>query len=423
MSILLCHPTGNANVRAAAEAFEAAGWLQAFHTGLGWPAAHWLPAPLQRRAFRLPLRRLRLHPRLELARLLASRAGCTQLSRHEIGPLSVDQVYHQVDAAVARALRRVVSHPAAPSLVYAYEDGALATFETAERLGLTRVYELPIGYWRYARRLFRAEAERRPDWAPTLDGLADSHTKLARKDAELALAEQIVVPSQFVRSTLADCPTCSQAAVEVLPYGCPPPVDRQPHRTPHEPLRVLYVGGLSQRKGLADLFDAALLLGSAIQLTVIGRRVGGSCVPLDRALSQHRWLPSLPHSAVLAEMGRHDVLVLPSLFEGLPLVIGEALAQGLPVIATPNAAAEELIVDGREGFVVPIRSPERIAECLERLASDRDLLATMALAAQQRASSWSWQHYGTRLCQLIAPLLAQDGSEVSWSYTARHSGS
>lgn len=405
MRILISHPTGNANVRAAAEAFHSVGWLAAFHTGLAWPAYPWLPAALQRRGVRLPARLLKLHPQLEPARLLAVRAGLKSFIRHEAGPLSVDRVYHQVDASVAASLERAAyrSSPL-PQVVYAYEDGAHATFEAARRLGVTTVYELPIGYWRFARRLFQEEAQRRPAWASTLDGLADSPAKLARKDAELALSQHIVVPSRFVQRTLAECPHVD-ASVTVLPYGCPPPLSVLPERSTTGPLRVLFVGGLSQRKGLADLLEAVDRLGPAVQLTLIGRSVGGHCAPLHEALGCHRWLGSLPRSAVLAEMRRHDVLVLPSLFEGFPLVIGEALAQGLPVIATSHAAAEELVVDGQHGFLVPIRAPEAIATRLEQFLLQPELRHHMATESLMRAAAWSWFDYGRQLrrfaCQLF----------------------
>jgi starch synthase len=413
MRILISHPTGNANVRAAAEAFHSVGWLTAFHTGLAWPAYPWLPAALQRRGVRLPARLLKLHPQLEPARLLAVRAGLKSLIRHEAGPLSVDRVYHQVDASVAASLERAAhrSRPL-PQVMYAYEDGAHATFEAARRLGVTTVYELPIGYWRFSRRLFSEEAERRPDWAPTLDGLADSPAKLARKDAELALADYIIVPSGFVQRTLVECPTCSDTPVTVLPYGCPFPLAELPDRSETGPLRILFVGGLSQRKGIADLLEAVDLLGSSVELTIIGRHVGGPCPPLDRALSRHRWLGTLPRSAVLAEMRSHDVLLLPSLFEGLPLVIGEALAQALPVIATPNAAAEELISHGREGYIVPIRAPERIAELLERLVLQPPLRRSMAAAAIKRARSSSWTHYHEQLCLFLFGVLSSAESSI-----------
>jgi glycosyltransferase involved in cell wall biosynthesis len=402
MTVLLAHPTGSTFVRAAAQAFHASGRLQGFHTTLGWCDHAWLPPALQRRGYPLPPRLLHRHaPGLELARLLAVRAGLRSLTRHESGPLSVDRIYHQLDRAVARSLDRSARRRCLPQALMAYEDGALASFQAAARHGVARVYELPIGHWRLGRSIFAEEAQRRPAWAPTLEGLSDSPAKLARKDEELASANLVLVPSAFVKDSLQAA--AFSAPVAVVPYGCPPPLKAPPPRPASGPLRVLFVGGLSQRKGLADLLEAAALLGDTIQLTLIGRAPAAACQPLELALARHRWLPSLTNPEVQAQMRCHDVLVLPSLFEGLPLVISEALSQGLPVIATPNAAAEERISHGVEGFVVPIRNPEAIAVHLEWLAADRDRLEAMARAALQRAAAGSWHHYSHMLLQAIAP--------------------
>lgn len=404
MAVALIHPTGNANVRAALEALRQAGSLQAFHTGLGWASRPWLPSALQRRSYALPPGSIRSHPERELGRLLASRCGFGFLTRHETGAFCVDRVYHQVDRSAARAIRGDLDRRRAPSVVYAYEDGALASFRLASERGLTKIYELPIAYQRWARDLFTEEAELRPAWACTLDGLCDSPAKLIRKDRELALADQIVVPSSFVRDTLSGSLHGGGKSITVIPYGCPAPVAAPPPRRADGTLRVLFVGGLSQRKGLADLLDAVTLLQGRVELTLIGRIVGGPCVPLQRALETTRWFPTLPHSGVIAMMRQHDVLALPSLCEGLPLVIGEALSQGLPVIATPNSAVEELVDHGREGFVVPIRDPHSIADCLESLAADSALLNTMAHAALVRAGRWSWTDYQHGLLEMFGKM-------------------
>jgi glycosyltransferase involved in cell wall biosynthesis len=404
-SVLLAHPTGNTFVRAASQAFLDAGCLHGLHTSLGWVNRPWLSASLQRRAYQLPPTLLHRHrASLELARLLATRLGWRQWLVHETGALSVDRLYHSFDQAVAHCLERSSRGQQLPSAVMAYEDGALATFQAANAFGLRKVYELPIGHWRLGRAIFAAEAEHRPAWASTLEGLVDSPAKLARKDAELAAADLVLVPSSFVKASLAAAPV--NAPVVVVPYGCPHPLSAPPPRPAHGPLRLLFVGGLSQRKGLADLLDAVSLLGDHVTLTLIGRRPAARCDALDEALQHHRWLPSLPNSVVQAEMRQHDVLVLPSLFEGLPLVISEALAQGLPIIATANAAADERISHGVEGFVVPIRSPESIASCLERLIADRDRVQAMAAACLQRAATSSWAQYRNTLIKVIAPLLA-----------------
>lgn len=406
--LLLSHPTGNANVRAAARAFYTVDWLRELHSCLCWDhgsaLVRLLPARLAcqfaRRSFPgIPLALQYSHPWRELARLATPELPL--LKRHEHGPLSIDAVYRSFDHRVAGHLRGLLGLQA----VYAYEDGALQTFQIAKELGLRRFYDLPIGYWRAARLMFEEERELQPQWASTLTGLRDSPAKLARKDAELQLADVVVVPSQFVRSTLLQHHACS-APIAVVPFGSPPvAVERPPQRT-GGPLRVLFVGSLGQRKGLSYLLEAIDKLGSSVSLTLIGRPVSHDCQPLSAALEKHHWFPSLPHSAVLEQMRQHDVLVLPSLFEGYALVVSEALAQGLPVIATANSGAPESVRDGVEGFIVPIRSSQGIADRLELFAAEPERLIAMGKACMQRAEELSWAHYENGLRQLVDQVLS-----------------
>ncbi len=111
----------------------------------------------------------------------------------------MDAVYRALDARVAARLQQDPDIDA----VYAYEDGAWASFRSARELGVKAIYELPIGYWRFSRKLLEEEAVREPEWATTLRGNHDSTEKLSRKDEELALADHILVPSEFVRKTLS----------------------------------------------------------------------------------------------------------------------------------------------------------------------------------------------------------------------------
>jgi glycosyltransferase involved in cell wall biosynthesis len=109
---------------------------------------------------------------------------------------------------------------------------------------------------------------------------------------------------------------------------------------------------------------------------------------------------------MLGEMRRHDVLVLPSLFEGFGLVILEAMAQGLVVIATPHTAAPDLIEDGTDGFIVPIRSPEAIAEKMEMLLGARERLHEMKLAARRKAEKQRWEVYRRALAQVAREVVS-----------------
>ena len=114
--------------------------------------------------------------------------------------LSVDGVYEALDNDAARSLL----HAAKVRGVYAYEDGAEAVFRAAKTRGVSCLYDLPIGYWRFYHRLLAEERELQPDWSSTLDGMHDSREKLERKDAELALADVIVVASSFTARTLEE---------------------------------------------------------------------------------------------------------------------------------------------------------------------------------------------------------------------------
>src|SRR5207244_8367300 len=92
-------------------------------------------------------------------------------------------------------------------------------------------------------------------------------------------------------------------------------------------------------------------------------------------------------------MRRHDVLLLPSLFEGFGLAITEAMSQGMPVITTAHTAGPDMIDDGVDGFIVPLRSAGAIAEKLELLARDRERLHAMKISAREKAQMHPWDNY------------------------------
>jgi alpha-maltose-1-phosphate synthase len=411
--LLIAHPTGNTFSRAAARAFLAVDALAEFDSSFCWDRSSFynkvLPAKLSqklsRRAFEdipLPLQHS-VQPIRELLRLVTVDLNPAWLPQPLKHFLSWYAIYQRFDHRVSRRINQI-DHL---SSVYCYEDASLQTFQQAKCLGLSCIYDLPIGYWRAAQQIFLEEADRKPEWASTIPGLTDQPRKLAHKDEELQLADLVVVPSQFVRSTLTrHAPWLAPSQIAVVPFGSPRcrPIQQQP-ATSNGPLKVLYVGSLGQRKGLAYLLEAVDLLGASVSLTLIGRPLSHDCAPLRAAMQKHRWIRTLPHQAILEQMSQHDVLVLPSLFEGYALVISEALSQGLAVIATPNSGATESVRDGIEGFIVPIRDPDAIADRLNRLVEDPPLLASMRAASLTRAAQLSWAQSEERLRSVVMPFV------------------
>ncbi len=406
--ILLAHPFGNANVRAVLRALAEANLLGKFVTTLGWPneskAAALLPGKWRRRGYDLAGGKIQSHPIREITRLLAASIGAQQLIEHERGWASIDQVWRNLDARAADWLR---AHRQEIRAVYAYEDCALQLFETARALNVRRVYDLPIAYWETAQKLLREEVARYPEWEPTLGGTQDSAAKLERKTRELELAEMIICPSDFVRDSLPQKVRESKPCV-VIPFGSPA-LPEANHRTNRAagPLRILFAGALTQRKGLADLFAAMRLVRQeSVELVVMGSLLQ----PLAWYRAQFRdfiYEAPRPHEEVLRLMRSCDVFVLPSIVEGRALVQQEAMACGLPVIATRNAGADDLIIDDETGFLVPIRSPEALAEKINWCADHRERISGMGIAAQGRAARLTWRGYGEKVVAALRTLTGE----------------
>jgi glycosyltransferase involved in cell wall biosynthesis len=411
--ILLSHPMGNANVRAVANSFRETGLLHSFHTSIAvYPGNRWdrlsRIGPLKdfrRREFPASLREITFqYPAGELARMAANKLGLKELTRHETGRFSVDGIYHAHDRKVADFVR---NHGDELQGVYAYEDGALETFTAATEKGLRKIYDLPIAYWKTGRELMQEEAQRRPEWAKTLGGgIKDSEVKVARKVKELELADVVVGPGYFVMDSL---PAWAADKYRIVsPFGSPDNggiLSGGRAKKNDKRLRVLFVGSMGQRKGLGDLFEAMKGLDpEKVELVVLGSPLADMDF-YRNAFAGFRYEPTRSHAGVLELMAECDVFCLPSIVEGRALVMQEAMSQGLPVIITPNTGGQDLVVEKETGFLVPIRSPEAIAEKIEWFINNREELPRMGRAASAHAAKYTWSAYGGKIAEEIAVFL------------------
>lgn len=412
MKLLFSHPAGNQNVRAMLDGLEAAGMLARFATTVAVEpdnvalklVPQGLSRDLLRRRFNIPREKILQHPWRELARAVCSRAGWNYWLRHEEGFASIDGVLQDFDRFSARALPRLHQRFGIGA-VYTYEDSALDTFQAAKALGVKCVYDLPISYWEVGRKLMEEEVQRLPAWVEAMGGgMSDSPAKLERKARELELADLVVVPSRFVADSL---PAWAGQKTRVLsPFGSPLPAAAAAHKTvdPSKPLRVLFVGSMGQRKGLGDLFQAMhLLKGENIELVVMGSLLNEPAFYRGQ-YADFTHEKGRPHPEVLALMRSCDVFCLPSLYEGRALVMQEAMSQGLPIVITPNTGGDDLVIEGKTGFLVPIRSPEKIAEKLAWFNQNRQELPAMSEAAVQHAASYTWKKYSEVVIDAIRKL-------------------
>jgi glycosyltransferase involved in cell wall biosynthesis len=281
--------------------------------------------------------------------------------------------------------------------VVAYEGFALEAFHTAERNGARRLLNYPVAHHRQRRLVREEELTLEPDFASTWPGFTDwgpGHE--ARLDEEIELADGVLLGSDYAAQSFI-AQGVAPGKLCVVPYG----VDLQTFHPAHKPppaapsqqhFEVIYAGQLTQRKGLSYLLRAyAAFARPDTHLTLVGSRVGGPA-PLRPYEHLFTHVPHQTRAALAERYRRANVFVFPTLIEGMPLVVLEAMACGLPVIVTANGPAG-IVRDGIDGFIVPQRSAEAVQQKLDLLYRDRELCRAMGRRAAERALQYSWDAY------------------------------
>ena len=166
----------------------------------------------------------------------------------------------------------------------------------------------------------------------------------------------------------------------------------------HRPPRVLYVGLLTPRKGVLDLIEASRMLhdeGTDHELLLLGGTPDegpAAAEPVHAAARGHATLlgTRLPEEMPEA-YARADIFCLPSWWEAMPLSVLEAMAGGLPVVATRVGDVARLVVEGETGYVVAPQSPAELAAALRELLADPDRRRRMGKAGRRRVE----QHFSS----------------------------
>lgn len=219
-------------------------------------------------------------------------------------------------------------------------------------------------------------------------------TMLATKVAEAAFVVTISADNRAVIEASAG--DASSDKVEVIHCGVDPDAFPMSDRAPGGPLRIVAVGTLHEVKGQVHLVEACRRLaerGVAFTCRFIGD--GPDREALARRIDQYALSDQvtlagrMTSDAVAAELARSDVLAAPSVptsggkREGIPVVLMEAMAAGLPVVASRLSGIPELVTDEVSGLLVPPGDDDALADALERLAGDPALRARLGAAGRE----------------------------------------
>jgi glycosyltransferase involved in cell wall biosynthesis len=167
--------------------------------------------------------------------------------------------------------------------------------------------------------------------------------------------------------------------------------------------RLLYVGTWLDRKGVYYLVDAFSLLASRsphVRLTIAG------CVLSEADIKSYfpaeyrerlTIIPFIGRDAMPELYASHDIFVFPSLVEGMPLVLLEAMAAAMPIVTTYSSGMADVIDDGRNGLLVPTADGIALAEAVAKFQSSPELRQTLGLAAQASAKNYTWDKIALQL--------------------------
>ncbi len=379
-------------------ALHEADELQSLVTDTYWPADHRLIGPLVRSVLPEHILKLRYCPGLSSRGVKLDLPALTLASwMHLTGTA---QLHPRKDRLLGKAARvEALRHNAALFVYSSYAAGAfLPETEMLRRRFIFQLHPHPV----VVRRLLLEELERTPAASASIYreyevGL-DENT-FAMLAQEPHLANGWTVASTYTAQTLAE-QGIPMDRIRVAPYGVD--LTNYPVRQAAPPasstFTVVFAGTITQRKGLSDLLDAVRMLKSQrIRLLLCGRGFVD-----ERLLAQYPDLSpeihvGLPTAQLVHTLQNSDVMVLPSLAEGFAHVVLETMACGVPVIATPHTCAPDVIDEGQQGFIVPIRSPELIAEKLAWALDHRQDLAQMGRAAALRAREFTWERFRSRI--------------------------
>jgi glycosyltransferase involved in cell wall biosynthesis len=177
------------------------------------------------------------------------------------------------------------------------------------------------------------------------------------------------------------------------------------------PTRLLYAGSWLDQRGVFYLRDALNALNAQFRdwtLTIAGPGVTENELKAffgESLREQISVLPIVPADQMPQLYTEHDIFVFPSLVEGLPSVLLEAMASGMPAVTTETCGMSDVVEDGFNGLLIPPADVGALEEALLRICRCQDLRRRLGIAAQETMRRYTWKKSGLKFERLLASAL------------------
>lgn len=279
----------------------------------------------------------------------------------------------------------------------------ISTLSKAKKLGFTTILHAGELHPEWNLRMLQEEYSKlgvdapSPSWAKSI---------MNRYLESIERADYLVVHSEFSKQTYIS-EGYPEDRILVNPLG----VDLQRFQPnfakDHRVIEYLFVGDMSIVKGVHYLLEAWQQLGfDKARLTLCGTMHRDMKAIIARYRSQMDNIECPGYVDPAEYYQRSSVFVFPSLSEGFPKVVVEAMASGLPVIVTSPAA--EAVRDGQDGFVIPTGDVEALKDKIMYFYDNRDEIERMGRNAREQAERYSWDAYSLRTVKILEDIWARE---------------
>lgn len=269
---------------------------------------------------------------------------------------------------------------------------SLHTLRKARRMGMKIVIDHGSSHIQHQDIILREEY--------SLHGITPvlAHPKIIEKELkEYEEADYVSIPSLFVKKTFLDKGFPENKLIHV-PYGVDLTRFKQIAKNDNI-FRVIFAGGMTLRKGVQYILQAMSELNLPnSELMLIGSMNDEMRPFFDKYEGDYKWVGHVRQSELYKYYSQGSVFVMMSVEEGLSLVQPQAMACGLPIIATTNTGAEDVVRDGVDGFIIPIRDIETLKKKIIYLYENKEKREQMAQSAKTRVSrGFTWDDYGENI--------------------------
>jgi glycosyltransferase involved in cell wall biosynthesis len=288
-------------------------------------------------------------------------------------------------------------------LCVAWSSFGLHTIRKAKNMGAKTIIERGSSHMLYQQEILQEEYESlglKPQLA---------HPKIVEKELrEYEEADYISIPSLFVKRTFLEKGIPEKKLLHI-PYGVHLDEFRQIPKEDNV-FRVIHAGAMTIRKGLHYLLQAfpELKLPHA-ELLLVGGMSDEIKPFFEKYEGDFKYINHVPQKELYKYYSQGSVFVINSIEEGLAMVQPQAMACGLPVICTTNTGGEDIVRDGIDGFIIPIRDIDALKEKLVYLYKNPEFCKAMGQSAKERVSKgFTWDDYGEKIISAYQNILKNE---------------